>query len=501
MGPRRRDVEDEGSERPGEHVKPRSLKWTFAYGRGTHSGPAAFGKRPAAWGSYSVDVEARALTIGHHSGTTVRLDFDDLALVGAVDVREGSLWIANQHGAMIIPLAELESVYLKHTVGVSPPASVEIHVTTSYPLREPNARVVGKVAWLLADDALVNVGRTQLRLDHRQYGLEKGMEVAFVDQLAPGTWAALDVPGRPRQILIEMLAPYTVTAKVVKKKLREVVAPAEMVARSDEITRLLREISEHDSDHDRAVLIDLLADRGEPCAEVFAQLSAGETLTHAKRRVALGPLNAFLKPVDFAHGLPHAAVLRKDADRTELASLLEDARLGMLETFRLGNGGVELYVKIIAKGELISLRQADAPSFTVLRALKEAGHTRLTHLYDVRFSEPVAVAMLADPAFASVRDLELRIEQRFADQLLRRLIDDDHGVFARAPRHLTFIERHKYTIALSQIVFVRFPYLTNATVTIGGVTVANVDGKPTATIATDAMPAVVSTLRETLGLP
>jgi hypothetical protein len=475
------------------------VNWAFAYGRGTHSGRDAFGKRMAVWGSYWVEVEARALTIGRDTGDKVRLDFEDLALAGVVDVREGSLWITNQHGAMIVPLAELESAYLRHTVGVTA-ASEEIHVTTTYPLREPNERVAGKVAWLLAEDALVNVGRTQLRLDHRHYGLEKGMEVAFVDALAPGKWSALDVPGRPRQMLIEPLAPYTVTAKVVRRKTREVVV-ASAVARSDEITRLLREIAEHDSDPDRAVLIDLLADRGEPCAAVFAQLRAGEALTPAKRRVALGPLNAFMKPVEFAHGLPHAAVLRKDADRDELAALLADARLGMLETFRLGNGGVELYAQIIAKGELISLRQADAPSFTVLRALKEAGHTQLTHLYDVRFSEPAAVAMLADRAFASVHDLELRIEQRFADQLMRRLIADEHGVFTRAPRHLTFVERHKYSIALSQIVFTRFTHLTNASVTIGGVTVANVDGKPTATIAADAMPGVVNALRETLGLP
>jgi hypothetical protein len=477
------------------------VNWAFAYGRGTQSGRDAFGKRAAVWGSYWVEVEARALTIGLDTGDKVRLDFDDLTLTGAVDVREGSLWIANQHGAMIIPLTELEAVYIRHTVVLLPPTPAEdIHVTTTYPLREPNERVAGKVAWLLAEDALVNVGRTQLRLDHRHYGLEKGMEVAFVDALAPGKWSALDVPGRPRQMLIEPLAPYTVMAKVTRRKTREVKVSGP-VARSDEITRLVREISEHDSDHDRAVLIDLLADRGEPCAAVFAQLRAGEALTPAKRRVALGPLNAFLKPVEFAHGLPHAAVLRKDADRDELAALLADARLGMLETFRLGNGGVELYAQIIAKGELVSLRQADAPSFTVLRALKEAGHTQLTHLYDVRFAEPAAVAMLADRAFASVRDLELRIEQRFADQLFRRLIADDHGVFARAPRHLTFVERHKYSIALSQTVFSRFSELTNASVTIGGVTVENVGGKPTATIAADAMPGVVNALRETLALP
>jgi hypothetical protein len=466
------------------------VNWTFASHAGV--GTAAVGKRLAEWEGYWVEVEARALTIGHDDGDMVRLAFDDLALVGAVDTREGSLWIANPHGAMIIPLADLEAVYLE------PPASVEVHVTTTYPLREPNERVPGKVVWLLDTDALVNVGRTQLRLDHRQYGLDKGMEVAFVDALAPGKWAALDVPGRPRQVLIEPLAPYTVTAKVVKRKPRAPVAESGLVARSDELTRLVREIAEHDSDHDRAVLIDLLADRGEPCAAVFAQLRAGEALTPAKRRVALGPLAAFLKPVEFVHGLPHSAVLRKDADRDKLAALFADARLGMLETFRLGKGGVELYTQIIANGELISLRQADAPSFTVLRALKEAGHTQLTHLYDVRFSEPVAVALLADPAFASVRELELRIEHRFADQLMRRLIADDHGVLARAPRHLTFVERNKYPIALSKIVFARFPYLTNASVTIGGVTVANVDGKPHATIAVDAIPGVVLTMRDML---
>lgn len=468
------------------------MNWTFASHAHVFSGRAAVGKRPAVWGTYWVEVEAQALTIGHEHGDPVRLELDDLALVGAVDARDGSLWIASSHGAMIIPLAELEAVYAR------PPTSVEVHVTTTYPLRQPNERVAGRVAWLLAEDALVNVGRTQLRLDHRQYGLENGMEVAFVDALAPGKWAALDVPGRARQVLIEPLAPYTVTAKVVRRKLRVPMTDRGPVARSDELTRLVREIAEHDSDHDRAVLIDLLADRGEPCAAVFAQLRAGEPLTPAKRRIALGPLGAFLKPVEFLHGLPRSAVLRRDADRDQLAALFADARLGLLETFRLGKGGVELYTQIIAKGELVSLRQADAPSFTVLRALKDAGHTQLTHLYDMRFSEPIAVALLGEPAFASVRELELRIEHRFAEQLMRRLIADDHGVLARAPRHLTFVERNKYPIALSAIVFARFPQLTNASVTIGGVTVENVDGELRATVAVDAIPGVVMTMRDML---
>ncbi|MEO8843816.1 MAG: hypothetical protein ABI591_06835 [Kofleriaceae bacterium] len=474
------------------------MNWTFTSHANAEVGRAAFGKRPAVWGSYWVEVEARALTIGHDDSDTVRLELEDLALVGAVEAREGALRIANPHGTMLVPLVELEAVYLEHTVGVTPPPSVEVHITTTYPLREPNERVVGKVVWLLADDALVNVGRAQLRLDHRQYGLEQGMEVAFVDALAPGTWAALDVPGRPRQILIEPLAPYTVIARVVRRKPRAVVAGSGPVARSDELARLIREIAEYDSDHDRGVLIDLLADRGEACAAVFAQLRAGAPLTPAKRRVALGPLDAFLRPVEFRHGLPHSGVLRKDADRDRLPALLADARLGLLAALRLGKAGVELYTRIIANGQLLSLREAEAPSFTVLRALKDAGHTQLTHLYDVRFSEPAAVALLGDPAFASVRELELRIEQRFADQLLRRLIADDHGVFARAPRHLTFVERNQSPLALSQIVFARFPELTNASVTIGGVTVANVDGQPRATIAVDAIPGVVAAMRDML---
>jgi hypothetical protein len=466
--------------------KPR-LEWPKGAMTVPHSARRAY------WDDvWAAVIEPRSLTIVHSDGEyTVRLELAELAIMGTVEVADHLLWIENDHGTTSIPLAELEAVY-EH-----PPSEVEIHVATTYPLRDPNARVVGRVAWLLADDALVNIERAQIRLDHRQYGLEKGMEVAFVDALGPGRFAALDVPGRPRQVLVEPLAPYTVTAKVVRGRPRDPAAGSTIavkpIARRDEVTRLLLEIAEHpEQDHDREVLIDLLADLGEPCAAVFAQLRAGEALTPAKRRIALGPLVHFFKPVEFAHGLPRTATLVKQTP-DELDVLLSDVRLGMLEAVRLGKGSIATYTQIVGSRTLISLRRADAPSLAVLRALKAGGHTRLTHLYDVRFSDPAAVAILADPAFASVHDFELRIEHRFAASLVQRLVDDDHGVFARAPRHLTFVNAH-----LASSVFGSYKQLTNATVTVAGVTVARVGGTLVATIARDASPAAVTAMRAML---
>ena len=427
------------------------------------------------------------MTVGRPDGAyTARIELSDLALVGVVEARDGNLYIANAHGAIVAPLDEFEALYAE------PPLEVEIRVETTYPLREPNAREPGRVAWLFGDEALVNVRRTQLRLDHRQYGLEKGMDVAFVDELAPGKWAALDVPGRSRQTLIEPLEPYTVTAAVVKRKVRKLAVPAVgVVARTDEIMRLIGEIAVHDNDHDRSVLVDLLADRGEPCAKIFAQLRGGDPLTPAKQKIALGPLAAMLKPVAFRHGLPHSAALMTKPDRDQLAAVVEDARLAMLEGFRLGRGSADLYAAILRRGNMISLRRADAPSAEILQALRTYPH--LTHLYDVRFSQPVAVALLADPVFDTVRELELPIEHRFAGALMERLIQNEH-VFA-VQRHLTFIERNRNTLALAEVVFSRFSSLHDAIVSIGGVTLENVDGRPRATLARDADLYVVQMLR------
>lgn len=373
------------------------------------------------WGDgWSAIIDAKRLVIARGE-RSVRIAWFPPVLVGEIDVHDEAVWI----GQFKLPTRELERV---HELA---PAELEISVQTVFPVRIPTARVVGRVIGSDASTSTVQTPRAVVKI----YAvLPLGTELALVDEYMPGWFAAYDIAGLPRQRL-PMPEPFRLEATCTVGKVR---APEAAIPRDSQLVALLGEA-------DRGVLIDLLADRGHPCAQVFAELRAGERLTPAKKRAALGALAPVFDEVTFEHGLPHAAKLSRDA------KLVDDVRLGLLHELRIGRASIETYVAFIRSRALASLRACDAPTFEVLRALYDAGHRDLEQLYDVRFVEPAAIALLADPAFASVRHLELRVELRFARALLQRLAADDHGVF-RHERHVVLVERHDKQLALRQLV-------------------------------------------------
>ena len=448
--------------------------------------------RTAGWGLWLAIVETDALSIvASDSDNVLRIELMELALLGKVTARAGQLWIKNEHGVWIIPLAELEAIY-EH-----PKATVSIDVETTYPHRAPNARVLGKVAWLNVDDALVNVGRAQLRLDHRQYGLEKGMEVAFVDALGPNRFVAIDVPGRPRQILHEPLEPYTIIATVTPRRPHRPDKPvAKHVAMHADVEQLLREIADHpEDDHSRAVLIDLLADRGESCAVAFAQLRAGEKPTPNRIKTAVGPLAKFFKPIAFDRGLPSAATLVKKPEE-DPAEMLADMRLDMLREIRIGDGSAELYAEVMATRRLISLRVVDVGSFDIMRILKEAEYNQLERVCNVPWASDHVIWILAGKMFSSVKRLEVVVYLENAAYFINWLTTDRHGLLTPS-RELVIREAAGREPSLARELFGHLDAI-HASFTIGDVTLKRFGDQWRATVGEKSHHGVRGSLRDIL---
>jgi hypothetical protein len=469
------------------HVADRELVWA----RGTL---ALRSPHLGFWGSHAVSVEPRTVVVvAAAAEAPIRLELEDLVLAPRrVVALDGTLHIASTFGTMEIALADLERL----TSGV-----IAITIETLYPLRNAKARVAGVVSAITGDVALVNVGRSQLELDAHDYGLERGMEVALADELWPGSFAAIDVPQRPRQVVIEPLAPYTIAAKVSAGRAEPTLAATTLrpLARRAELDHLIREIAAHpEDDQNRAVLIDLLADLGEPCAALFARARAGNSITVRKRGVAFGPLVHYFKPIELVRGLPHTATLSRTAPDDELATLLGDIRLGLLSRVRLGRGSLAIYKTLVAARELVGLRRIDAPNASVVLAAVKGGH-RLTHLDELDLSDPLMANVLGQRELDSVRHFALHADRRDVAVLVRRLVHDFHDLLARAPRHLTFIEPQQFSIALAHSVIAAFPALAPGTVvTIGGITLHRAGEQLIATVAEDGNPQLADVLHEVL---
>lgn len=453
------------------------------------------------WAGHAVVVEPRMLVvIAAAAEAPIRIELADLVLAPRrVIAIDGTLHVASTFGTMEISLDGLEQ--LIGEISELAPQKTEITIETLYPQRNPTARVAGLVTAITGDIALVNVGRSQLELDAQHYGLERGMEVALADELWPGSFAAIDVPHRARQVVIEPLAPYTIEAKITAARAEPSLATTTLrpLARRAELDHLIREIATHpEDDQNRAVLIDLLADLGEPCAALFARARAGNSITVRKRGVAFGPLVHYFKPIELVHGLPHTATLSRTAPDDELAALLGDIRLGLLSRVRLGRGSLAIYKTLLAAQELVGLRRIDAPNASVVTAAVKGGH-RLTHLDELDLSDPLMANVLVQRELDSVRHFELHADRRDVAVLMRRFIHDFHDVLARAPRHLTFVEPQQFSIALAHSVIAAFPSLAPRTiVTIGGITLHRAGAQLVATVADDGNPQLAAVLHDVL---
>ncbi|CAN5292346.1 hypothetical protein BH11MYX1_BH11MYX1_10540 [soil metagenome] len=270
------------------------------------------------------------------------------------------------------------------------------------------------------------------------------------------------------------------------------------LARRPELDHLIREIAAHpEDDQNRAVLIDLLADLGEPCAALFAQARAEHSVTVRHRELAFGPLVHYFTSIEMDRGLPHTATLARTAPE-DLTPILDDVRLGLLQRVRLGHGSVAVYRALLAANQLVGLRRIDAPTAAVLSAALRGGH-RLTHLDELDLADPLVASVLTRRELDSVRHLSVRTERREVEVLMRRFIHDYDGILERAPRHLTFVEPQQFSISLAHSVIGAFPLLAPQTVvTIGGITLRRAGDMIVADVADDGNPQLAAVLHEVL---
>jgi len=429
-------------------------------------GPIAYWKR------FAVMVAGGVLTVvDADRPEVVEITVDHVADVRTIGTHAGELWLELGAGILAIPLADLEQLVRRA------PSETSITVVTWHPLRNAFARVPAKVVWVTGRDALVNIQEPrvrQIRIDANAYGLEKGMQVAFVDQLWPGAYTSVDVPGRARQSVQAPQPLRIANVHSVRVTPRDPAAGAwDSIARTGPSIALVEQLAANPDDEvAREVLLDALGDAGEPCAATFALIRAGKRVSAAEQDAALGPLVHFMTSIKFRGGLPASGELipHPPDDAGATAAFLGDLRLAMMDTIRIGRGPERLYRDLVGSPSLVGLRRADGSSHWVLQGLRDHRAGQLTHLYGVPYTNKLAVAFLSASAFASVRHIELVVR---GSNVAKRAHDilDELGELAGHERHVVFVSpRQNDARLVAQIVIPAFAELGLASFKIGGVT-------------------------------
>jgi hypothetical protein len=219
------------------------------------------------------------------------------------------------------------------------------------------------------------------------------------------------------------------------------------------------------------VLLDALADAGEPCAATFALIRAGKRVTDEERDAALGPLVHFLTNIKLRDGLPASASLvnQPPDDAEATTAFLADLRLAMLDTVRLGNGPEPLYRAIVGAPNLVGLREVDGSTHKILEQLRDHRAGQLTHLYSVPYTNKLVMSFVAAPAFRSLRHLELVVHGNNLAKRAQHLLDE-LAAFARPDLHVTFTAYPRDSEMIARVVVPAFDALGLASFAIGGVT-------------------------------
>jgi hypothetical protein len=449
----------------------RGVRLVWSQGACAIVGPIAYWKRCA------VMVVGGAVTVvDADRPDIVEIPVDHVTGARTIGTSSGELWIELPAGILTIPLADLERL------ARDAPAETSITVATWYPHRNASARVPAKVVWVTSGDALVNLQEPrvrQIRIPAEAFGLEKGMQIAFADQLGPGAYTSLDVPGRARQTVQAPQSPHTFTASSVRKQPRDPAAGAwESIPRSGASIALVAQLAASpDDDSARGILLDALADAGEPCAATFALIRAGKRVSTEARDAALGPLVHYLTDIKLRGGLPASAKLvnQPPDDEAASAAFLADLRLAMLDTIRLGHGPEALYRAIVGSPNLVGLRQADGTTHAVLKTLRDRRAGQLTHLYRVPYTNKLGMSFLSAPAFSSLRHLELVVRGTNVARRVGSLLDE-LGAIAGGELHITFDAYPRDAEIIARIVVPAFLELGLAGFAIGGVTLHRVAG-------------------------
>lgn len=368
-------------------------------------------------------------------------------------------------GVLIIPLADLEALE---------PGDHEVEVEQTFPLRRPEIRRVAIVEQVEQGIAVVwpQGSTAPLRLEAERYALTPGAEIVVGDELAPNHFAYVEGIGQPRRSIATQLVPERLALSATRAQPRDPAAGSRstMPPLEDNQVALFAQIAD-DDDVARGVLIDLLADRGEPEAVTFALLHAGKPVPSTKRRTALGPLAHFFE-VQFHRGLPAIATVVRHPpnDDQAITAMLGDLRLGLIVELRRANTPMPFYLRVLASPMLLALRRVDAPSHEALQILRERHAGQLTHLARVPLGNQIATAMLADAAFASVTHLELDAPRGNLEQAVATFVA---AIPPLPGRHLRVPpQSYGLGLELARLLFGRFGELGLASLEVQGVTLA-----------------------------
>lgn len=470
----------------------KAVRLVWFHGASAIVGPIAYWKRCA------VMVAGGALTVvDADRPDVVEISVEHVAGARAIGTRDGELWLELAEGILVIPLADLEKLAREA------PAETSITVETWYPHRNPSARVPAKVVWLLEHDALVNIQEPrvrQIRLDTQRFGLKEGMKIAFVDQLWPGAYTSVDVPGKPRQTVQSTQPPRVAAARTERIVPRDPAAGAwDSIPRTGASLALVEQLAAHPSDdHAREVLLDALADAGEPCATTFALLRAGKHVSAEDRNAALGPLIYFLTNIKFRDGLPASGTLvnQPPDDPGSRSAFLADLRLAMLEAVRIGKGPEAFYRAIVSAPRLAGLRQADGINHHVLKDLRDHRPGQLTHLFKVPYTNRLAMSLVAAPAFASLQFLELVCHGNNVARRAHDLLDELASLPAKN-LHIAFDAYPRDAQIVANLVIPAFRQLGLAGFGISGVALERTATGVDVRIADSAALAIANLARET----
>jgi len=458
-------------------------------------GTADVAQAPAYWGErYAAALVDGVAVIDARNEHSAVLE---LELPGAtsIAIHDGWLRIGLDLGTLSIPCVALERLE---------PGPAELVVRVRYPRRNADARLPAKVGWLYDNhDALVHVRRGRIFLDARAYGLTKGATFDLCDELWPGVFAAIEVPGQPRRELRPIETERIYRGNVVEglppHPLRHSIQPPAF--RVDRVAPLLERLAdEPDDDATRSVLLDVLQEEGAPYARALAEARDAKRFAVQVLEPLLGPLSAIFERVQYRGGLPWSAQLRPrmPTDEALLALVGNDVRLGMLTTIQRGSASVENYLRVLAMPLAFGVRRVDACNREVLQALVEAHRDRVSWLGDVLLPKESVQRLLATPTFDRVTELEVRIAPTQLQSLLATIVADRHGVFARAPRALRFAHLNGGPFLDPPAVLAAWSELPVAGLHVGGISLVRTGAATVARIAPDAPPDSAAVVRRTV---
>ena len=384
----------------------------------------------------------------------------------------GMLWTEKDHTVTSIELAQLEALF-DHASGPLP-----IEVRETFPQRRPKARESADILELATKAMTVKIVDDQRILAvPRVEGAAVGMRIYLCDELAAGTFHAIELPGQPPRIVNELpLTERTIEARLVVEKAIDPangpIIAGDRPSRQGDLDRLFNALADDPDDAaTREILIDLLEDSGEPYATLLHELVAGNE-DDQKRREALGTLANYLRFVEYHGGLWATALLYAQAplDPAIGDAVAMDQRLGFLHTLRIAQGPFAVYAKLVGAPRAVGLRHVDVPNGQVLAALIAGKRTNLTQLSNVKFATRAVIDGLADPTFDRVVRLHTETSASIVAKQLQFFIRDEAGFFARAPRHLILTERDGFGDRLVQPVHDAWPKLPVVAITVGELT-------------------------------